>query len=62
MPGARLHPERQRKGPLRAITRVLRRAVGGGYYQAVVELSCGHIVKSNARTRARCDQCETPKT
>jgi hypothetical protein len=57
MAGARPHPERQRKGPLKPIKRVLRRAVAGGYYQSLVELSCGHLVKTNSRRRARCDKC-----
>jgi hypothetical protein len=55
--GARPYPERQRHGPLKAIKRVIRRAVGGGYNQSLVELECGHIVKSNAKGHARCDRC-----
>ncbi len=59
MPGARPYPDRQRRGPLKAIKRVLRKAIGGGYHQALVELECGHIVKSNSKDRARCDKCES---
>jgi hypothetical protein len=56
--GARPHPERQRKGPLKQIKRLIRRAIGGGYNQALVELECGHIVKTNSKRRARCDRCD----
>lgn len=59
MSGARPYPDRQRRGPLKAIVKVVRRAVGGGYNQAVVELECGHLVKSNANKHARCDKCQS---
>jgi hypothetical protein len=61
MSGARPYPERQRKGPLKAIRRVVRRAIGGGYNQALVELECGHLVKTNSTRRARCDRCPADK-
>ena len=53
---SRPHPERQRKGPLKAIRRVLRRAAHK-FDSALVELACGHQVKSNGKTSARCDKC-----
>lgn len=59
MPGARPHPEIQRRGPLKSIKRVIRKAVAGGYHQALVELECSHIVKTNSKRRARCDKCPT---
>ena len=62
MSGARPHPERQRRGPLRPIKRLLRKPVAGGYHQALAELECGHIVKTNSKRRARCDKCAPEPT
>lgn len=56
MSGARPHPERQRKGPLKVIVKVLRRAPSK-FEPGIVLLECGHRVRSNSTGRARCDQC-----
>lgn len=51
----RADPARQRVGPLRPVARVICRAPGL-FMQGLVELSCGHRVRSNSLVgqRARC--------
>lgn len=49
-------PERQRKGPLRLIVAVLVPS-GGLFDPAYVELECGHKVRSQGASKARCSEC-----
>ena len=51
---------RHRTGPLRKVSRVVIRS-GGLYEQDLVELECGHRVRSNSRNRAHCDKCPAPE-
>jgi len=50
--------KRQRTGPLRRVTRIIIKS-GQLYIQNLVELECGHRVKSNSTVgrRAHCADC-----
>ena len=49
----------QRKGPLKRVVKILRKS-GGPYDHGVVQLECGHIVRSSSANRARCAECAGP--
>lgn len=52
----RKSPEQQRKGPLRKIVGLVK-AGDGLFDRDLVELECGHRVRSDGIYRARCDKC-----
>jgi hypothetical protein len=54
--GVKRPQTRHRTGPLRKVVRVIHRS-GQLYEQGMVELECGHRVRSNSRNRAHCGQC-----
>lgn len=54
--GPRPNQAKQRRGPLRKIVGVI--VPSTGLFDAdLVELECGHRVRSNGQERARCNYC-----
>lgn len=58
--GLNSNPARQRKGPLKKIVRIISDSTGI-FDPALVELECGHKLRSSGQLRARCDKCAPPK-
>lgn len=50
------NPSRQRKGPLKKIVATISYSTGM-FDPALVELECGHQVRSHGQFKARCDKC-----